>query len=258
MKRRTFLSTAGLLISSPAVTYLLTNPVQSMTTNQTPAPELISHHLCPFLHRSAILLERKGLHQGTDFTVTRLPIYNFPQWLYTLSPKGSTPILRLADQRVLLHSVAFNAYLDETITPEFFPADAYQRAVHRGLILDCGDLLTEMRKVYTSKDQAVMDKAMGQLFTGLKEIEADLTPMMNRRGQADVQMVECAFGPLFTLILAFERLKTDARWESIPAIRQYADQLVADPIVVATKSPNYYDEFDKFFNYFGSAFKLIR
>ena len=220
--------------------------------------ELISHHLCPYLHRSAILLTRKGLTAGQDFTVTRYPVYNFPKRVYDLSPKGNTPIALFPDGRVLLHSVAFNAYFDETIQPEFFPTDAFARAEHRGLILACGDLLTLMRIVYTAKDEDSLTKAVDKLFAGVTDVAPALQPIMDQRGQPDVQMVEAAFAGFFTLLLTFERLKTDARWEQLTALRQYADAVVADPVVVNTKSPDYLAEFDRFFNHFGSAFKLVK
>jgi glutathione S-transferase len=218
--------------------------------------ELISHHLCPFLHRSIILLEKKGLQKNTDFTVTYVPIYDLPKSLFELSPKGSMPVLKLADGKILLRSVAINAYFDETIAPSFFPADAYDRAVHRGMILTCGDLLDHMRVVYTSKDETVMNTAIDKLFTGLKDAEKDLLPIIAKQGQNEMQMVECSFDALFTLMLNFDKLKNDNRWENLTAIKNYAHTLITDPIVVQTKCPNYNEEFDKFFNYFGSAFKL--
>jgi glutathione S-transferase len=218
--------------------------------------ELISHHLCPFFHRSIILLEKKGLKINKDYKVTYVPIYDLPKSLFELSPKGSMPVLKLADNRILLRSVAINAYFDETLEPSFFPADAYERAVHRGLILTCGDLLDQMRVVYTSKDEIVMNTAIDKLFIGLKDVEKDLLPIIAEQGQNKTQMVECSFSALFTLMLNFDKLKNDSRWENLENIKTYANQLLADPTVLNSKCPNYNDEFGKFFNYFGSAFKL--
>jgi glutathione S-transferase len=254
MKRKTFLTNTGLLLSGSVVLPLFTNAHKFLKMNHP--FELISHHLCPFLHRSIILLEKKGLQKNTDFTVTYVPIYDLPKSLFELSPKGSMPVLKLADGKILLRSVAINAYFDETIAPSFFPADAYDRAVHRGMILTCGDLLDHMRVVYTSKDETVMNTAIDKLFAGLKDAEKDLLPIIAKQGQNEMQMVECSFGALFTLMLNFDKLKNDNRWENLTAIKNYAHTLITDPIVVQTKCPNYNEEFDKFFNYFGSAFKL--
>jgi glutathione S-transferase len=255
MKRRIFLSNAGLLLSGSVFSFLKLKNNYKMDNNKF---ELISHHLCPFLHRSIILLEKKGLKQDVDFKVTRVPIYDLPKWLFELSPKGSMPILKLSDNRILLRSVAINAYFDETIEPSFLPTDAYERAVHRGLILTCGDLLDQMRNVYTTKDEAIMNTAIDKLFTGLKDAEKDLFPVIAKQGQNETQMVECSFGAFFTLMLNFDKLKNDKRWYDIRTIRTYADKLIADTIVINSKSPDYNGEFDKFFNYFGSAFNLTK
>ncbi len=256
MQRRLFLTQTGLLLTNPVLAQFLTKP--TTPTAMSEPFELISHHLCPFLHRSVILLIRKGLTQGKDFIVTRYPVYDFPKRVYDLSPKGHTPILLLNDGRTLLHSVAFNAYFDETIQPSFFPSDAFVRAEDRGLILVCGDLLTLMRMVYTAKDDDSLTKAIDKLFMGLTDVAPQLQSAMARRGQPNAQMVEAAFAGFFTLLLTFERIKTDARWKHLPALRQYADAMVADPVVIAAKSPDYLGEFDRFFNHFGSAFKLVK
>ncbi len=256
MNRRLFLIRAGLFAGGPSLVPSFTNlPSDKIMTEPF---ELISHHLCPFLHRSVILLTKKGLTAGKDFTVTRYPVYDFPKRVYDLSPKGHTPILLLNDGRVLLHSVAFNAYFDETIAPSFFPEEAFARAEDRGLILVCGDLLTQMRIVYTAKDDESLTKAIDKLFAGVTEVAPQLQSVMAQHGQPDAQMVEAAFAGFFTLMLTFDRLKSDSRWEQMTALRHYADTLVADPVVVAAKSPDYLGEFDRFFNHFGSAFKLVK
>jgi glutathione S-transferase len=255
MKRRNFLSDTGLLLSGSAFLLSITK-LNRRNTMSNKKFELISHHLCPFLHRSIILLEKKGLKKNVDFTVTYVPVYDLPKWLFELSPKGSMPVLKLADNRILLRSVAINAYFDETIEPSFLPADAFDRAIHRGLILTCGDLLDQIRVVYTSKDETVMNTAIDKLFSGLKDAEIDLQPIITRQGQNETQMAECSFAALFTLMLNFGKLRNDSRWFNIKEIRTYADKLIADPIVINSKCPDYNGEFDKFFNYFGSAFKL--
>jgi glutathione S-transferase len=216
--------------------------------------KLISHHLCPFLHRSIILLEKKGLKQNTDFTVEYLPIYDLPKSLFDVSPKGSMPVLVFNDGRILLRSVAINAYFDETISPSFFPADAFERAQHRGMILTCGDLLDQMRIVYTSKDEAVMSTAIDKLFASLKDIEKEMQSYISNHNKTEFQMVECSFAAFFTLMLHFDKIKNDARWFNIRSIRDYADKLINESIVLNSKYNNYNVEFDKFFNHFGSAF----
>ncbi len=218
--------------------------------------ELISHHLCPFLHKSVILLEKKGLKQNIDFKVTRLPIYNLPEWLFELSPKVSMPLLKLSDNRILSRSVTINGYFNETIEPSFLPLDSFERAQHRGLIFTCGELLDFMRNVYTAKDESVMNINIDKIFAGLQDIKKDLRTLIDKTGTHETQMVECSFMAFFTVLLNFDMLKNDKRWQNMTELKAYADKLIADPIVINSKSPDYNKEFDNFFNHFGSVFKL--
>jgi glutathione S-transferase len=255
IQRRTFLAKTGLFLSGSLFFSSFTKS-KKITIMSASKYQLISHHLCPFLHRSIILLEKKGLKRDVDFTVTYVPIYDLPKWLFELSPKGSMPVLKFADNKILLRSVTINAYFDETIKPTFLPKDAYERAIHRGMILTCGDLLDQMRMVYTSKDAAAMTTAIDKLFAGLKDAQKDLQAIMANQGKNDVQMVECSFAALFTLMLNFDKIKKDERWANLKDVRAYADKLMADPIVMGSKCPDYNGEFEKFFTHFGSAFKL--
>jgi glutathione S-transferase len=256
MRRKTFLAQTALLFSAAVLSKSLTTLKNNYKMNNSQF-ELISHHLCPFLHRSIILLEKKGFKKNDNFTVTYVPIYDLPKWLFELSPKGSMPVLKMNDGKVLLRSVTINAYFDETIAPSFFPADAFMRAQHRGLILTCGDLLDQMRMVYTSKEEAAMNTAIDKLFVGLKDVEKDLSSIIERKGKNEAQMVECSFAALFTLMLNFDKLKNDPRWDNLHTLRNYAHALIEEPIVKNTKCPDYNAEFDKFFNFMGSAFKLF-
>lgn len=216
--------------------------------------ELISHHLCPFLHRSVMVLARKGLVPGRDFTVTRVPIYDLPPRLFALSPKGSMPVLVTDDNQVLLRSLAINEFFNDTLGPDLLPADAFERAQHRAMLITLTDLLNQMRDVYTAKDEPLLEANLTKLFQGLRELEVDLQPIIAKQGQHEVQMIERGFATLFALMLHFERIQNDERWATIPTIRQYADSLLADSLVNETRSPDYDGEFSRFFGHFGSAF----
>jgi glutathione S-transferase len=235
IKRRVFITKIGLFGGS--LFFSSFTKSKNIIIMSQPKFELISHHLCPFLHRSIIFLEKKGLKRDVDFTVTYVPIYDLPKWLFELSPKGSMPVLKFSDNKILLRSVTINAYFDETIEPAFFPTD-------------------QMRMVYTSKDAVAMTIAIDKLFAGLKDAEKDLQPIIANQGKNEAQMVECSFGALFTLMLNFDKIKKDERWANLKDVKAYADKLMADPIVLGSKCPDYNGEFEKFFNHFGSAFKL--
>lgn len=219
--------------------------------------ELISHHLCPSLHTAIILLEKKGLKRNQDFTVTYVPIYDLPQSFFNLSPKGNMPVLLLPDNKFLVRSAAIYEYINETISPGFLPADAYERALHRELIIICSDLLNQLRAVFTGKEEAIVNSAIEKLFEDMKNAEEQLLPLIEKHRQVEAQLAESTFGAFFTLVLNFNKLKNDKRWNGLSTIKSYAEALVTDPIISGSRCPDYNEEFDKFFNYFGSLFKLM-
>ena len=51
--------------------------------------ELISHKLCPYVHRAAITLREKGV----PFERREIDLKNKPDWFTKLSPYGKVPLL---------------------------------------------------------------------------------------------------------------------------------------------------------------------
>ncbi|HXJ23637.1 MAG TPA: glutathione S-transferase family protein [Polyangia bacterium] len=88
--------------------------------------ELISHKLCPYVHRAAILLHEKGV----PFTRREIDLKNKPDWFVKLSPHGKVPVL-LADGVALFESSAICEFLDETHPPSSLPDDPFARAHQR-------------------------------------------------------------------------------------------------------------------------------
>lgn len=70
---------------------------------------LVSHVLCPYLQRAAIVLAEKGV----PFERRDVDLANKPDWFLRLSPTGKTPML-LVDGHALFESAAICEYLDET------------------------------------------------------------------------------------------------------------------------------------------------
>lgn len=89
--------------------------------------ELISHKLCPYVHRAAITLREKGV----AFERREIDLKKKPDWFLRLSPYGKVPVL-LADGIALFESAAILEFLDETHPPSLLPADPFARAHQRG------------------------------------------------------------------------------------------------------------------------------
>src|SRR5689334_12287749 len=87
---------------------------------------LISHALCPYVQRAAIVLAEKGV----AFERHDVDLANKPGWFKAVSPLGKTPVL-LVDEDAVFESAVICEYLDDTLLPRLHPGDALQRARHR-------------------------------------------------------------------------------------------------------------------------------
>ena len=78
-----------------------------------PTLELISHPLCPFVHRAAALLTEKGV----PFTQRYIDLQAKPDWFLAISPRGKVPVL-------LVDGVPLKQNCSESINPETTKAGA--------------------------------------------------------------------------------------------------------------------------------------
>ena len=91
-----------------------------------PIPTLVSHALCPYVQRVAIVMAEKAL----PFERIDIDLAAKPQWMLDISPTGKTPML-LTGGEALFESAAICEYLDDTAAPRLHPHDPLLRARHR-------------------------------------------------------------------------------------------------------------------------------
>lgn len=89
-------------------------------------PKLISFNVCPFVQRSVILLEEKGVDYDIDF----IDVYDPPAWFLEISPTGKVPVLQV-DGEVLFESNVIGEYLEEVYQPKIHPSDSLLKAKNR-------------------------------------------------------------------------------------------------------------------------------
>ena len=85
---------------------------------------LISHKLCPYVQRAAIVLAEKGI----AFERVDVDLSNKPDWFLRISPLGKTPVL-LVDEEPIFESAVICEYLDDLGGGSLFPkagADKWQ------------------------------------------------------------------------------------------------------------------------------------
>lgn len=89
--------------------------------------ELYSTALCPYAHRTRLVLTEKGI----PFSLHEIDLLNKPAHFQEISPYGKVPVLQQGEHRVWESSI-INEYLEEVFPlPPLLPQDPMQRAQAR-------------------------------------------------------------------------------------------------------------------------------
>src|SRR5690242_4760514 len=119
---------------------------------------LISHHLCPYVQRIAIVLIEKGVL----FERVYVDLANKPDWFKALSPLGKTPVLKVGETAIFESAVILE-YLEETQPNPLHPADPLRRAEHRSLVEFGSAVLNDIWAFYSAPDATVFAAKRKQL-----------------------------------------------------------------------------------------------
>lgn len=154
--------------------------------------ELVSFKVCPFVQRSVIALNLKGV----DYTLTHINPSEPPDWFKSISPLGKVPVL-LVDGQPLFESAVILEYLEEVYPPALHPTDPLEKARHRAWIEFCSDLLGRQFTMLTAKEQEGFEAALASLQQGLQRLAGELSAAGPYFAGQGFHLVDCVYAPLF-------------------------------------------------------------
>ena len=166
-------------------------------------PVLVSHALCPYVQRAAIVLAEKGV----AFQRRDVDLAAKPAWFLAVSPLGKTPVL-LVDGEAIFESAVICEYLDETVAPALHPADALARARHRAWIEFGSNVLNAIAALYNAPTEAALAERAGELRRRFTQLDAELGAGPFFAG-ARFSLVDAAFAPVFRYFDVLDRLDLD-------------------------------------------------
>ena len=161
---------------------------------------LVSHALCPYVQRAAIMLQEKGL----AFERRDIDLANKPDWFLKISPLGKTPVLMVGDV-ALFESAVICEYLDETVAPRLHPSDALDRARHRAWMEFGSTILNLIAAFYNAGDEAALLSRAGEIRSRFQQLESSLSPGPFFNGP-DFSIVDAVFGPVFRYFDVFDAI----------------------------------------------------
>lgn len=195
--------------------------------------KLVSHQLCPYVQRAAIVLAEKGI----AFERVDIDLADKPEWFLRLSPLGKTPVLLVGDE-ALFESAAICEFLDDTTTPRLHPADALQRARHRGWMEFGSVVLGTIAAFYNAPDEATLQARAAELRDRFATVEAALGDGPFFAGRA-FSIVDAVFAPVFRYFDVFDAIAEFDIFEATPRTDAWRATLAAHASVRDAVGPDY-------------------
>lgn len=202
-------------------------------TSAAPVPGdrlvLVSHALCPYVQRAVIALVEKGVaFERVDIDLARKP-----DWFLAINPLGKTPVLLVPRDGAFVpvfESAVICEYLEDTRAPMLHPADALERARHRGWIELASAVLNQIAQYYGAKDEAAFDRAAAALHARFVRIERELGAGPWFGGER-FGLVDAAFGPVFRYLDVFDGFAAGLGLDALPRVRAWRAALAQRPSV---------------------------
>lgn len=182
---------------------------------------LVSHLLCPYVQRAAIVLMEKGV----PFERRDVDLAHKPDWFLAISPLGKTPVLLVGDEPVF-ESAVICEYLDETQAPRLHPEDPLQRARQRGWMEFGSSVLNGIAAFYNAPDEAALAARAADLRGRLQQVEAALGNGPWFMGE-DFGIVDAVFAPVFRYFDVFDTLGDFGLCTGLPKLGAWRARLAA-------------------------------
>lgn len=194
---------------------------------------LVSHKLCPYVQRAAIVLAEKGL----VFERIDVDLSNKPDWFLRISPLGRTPVL-LVDGEPIFESAVICEYLEDTVLPRLHPDNALQRARHRAWMEFGSNVLSTIAGFYAAPEATAMWAKAAELRSRFVHIEAALGDGPYFAGQ-HFSVVDAVFGPVLRYFDVFDGIADFGIFQATPRVSAWRAALATRPSVREAVDPSY-------------------
>lgn len=204
-----------------------------MASNSTDKLVLISHKLCPYVQRAAIVLHEKNV----PFERRDVDLANKPEWFHQISPLSKTPVL-LVNGEAIFESAVICEYLDETRLPPMHPARPLDRARHRAYMEFGSSILNSIAAFYNASTEDALARHAGDIRQRFVQMESLLREGPFFMGE-HFSLVDAVFGPIFRYFDVFEQIDDFGFFAHLPKVSAWRAQLRHRPSVRQAARPDY-------------------
>jgi glutathione S-transferase len=181
---------------------------------------LIAHVLCPYVQRSIITLEEKGI----PYTRTDIDLAEKPEWFKQKSPMGKVPILLVDDKHTLFESSVICEYLDEITPGSLHPVDSFEKAYHRSWIEFGTSILNNIASLYNAKDSPSFEITHTEIQRKFAHIEKELTDSPFFTGET-FHLIDAVYGTIFRYFKVFDTFINLRTFDNLPKCQAWLNAL---------------------------------
>jgi glutathione S-transferase len=196
---------------------------------------LISHALCPYVQRAAIVLDEKKV----PFERVMIDLADKPDWFRAASPLGKVPLLKLGGDRYLFESAPIVEFLDETEGSRLHPEDPAERARHRAYVEFASQILNGIGTLYNARDDTGFYAAGEALRARFHHLEGALDPDGPFFAGSSFSLVDAAFAPVFRYFDVFDGFADLGTFDALDRVTAWRGSLAARPSVRKAVSGDY-------------------
>jgi len=198
--------------------------------------QLITHVLCPYVQRSIITLQEKGVaYKRQDIDLS-----NKPRWFIEGSPMGKVPALIVDENRWLFESAVICEYLDETTQGSLHPTDPLEKAYHRSWIEFGSNILNDIGGLYNAKVKTDFDVSISKISKKFQMIESQIKSTPYFSGEK-FHLIDTVYAPIFRYFEIFDKFVDLAIFTSLPKITLWRTNLMKRKSVIHAVSKQYPD-----------------
>ncbi|WP_428672807.1 glutathione S-transferase family protein [Roseibium sp.] len=196
---------------------------------------LISHTLCPYVQRAAIVLAEKNV----PFERIYIDLADKPDWFQAASPLGKVPLLKVGEDRFLFESAPIVEFLDETEPQKLHPQDPAERARHRAYVEFASQILNGIGALYNARDDTGFQAASEALRAKFLHLEAKIDPEGPFFAGASFSLVDAAFGPVFRYFDVFDDFTRLGIFDGLEHVKRWRRNLSERASVIGAVTEDY-------------------
>ncbi|MCJ8346377.1 glutathione S-transferase family protein [bacterium] len=212
---------------------------------------IISFGLCPFVQRSLITMN----HKGVDYDVKYIDLNDKPDWFLKISPLGKVPILQVEGQ-VLFESAVINEYIDETNGDSLHSKNALTKAKERAFIELSSAAIMSLYQTFMANEQEVYEAKKLDLEKHLSNILKEYQGPFFRG--SDFSLVDTSVIPVIQRLFLTNNLLEDLnlKEEDNKKLKTWADATLNLQSVIDSVPENFASDYNQSLENAGSYIHL--